>query len=122
MTMEQTVQELIKKREEATDALNQLIRQGEVLPPEERDGLSQSYQEIWDMREALTAQIQQVAPAQPPATRQQIAGGQVLVRKRVRWGVLVIGGLGAASLLGLIGWQLYRVHGRRKTRKKKSKK
>ena len=72
------------------------------------------------MREDLNAQIEGAAPAQVPAVQHR-SGNQVLVRKRVRWGVLIVGGLGAVSLLGLIGWQLFRVHGRRKTRKKKSK-
>ena len=45
--------------------------------------------------------------------------GTPMTPRRIRWGVLAVGGVGVLSLVGLIGWQMFKQHGKRKARKKK---
>jgi len=111
--------ELIQQRAEVDKALNQLIQQGDVVPDEQREELGAKYKQLWEIRQQMTAELERgmgstnlpavQAPAGPPAP----AG-----TRRIRWGVVAIGGAGVLALLGLLGWQIYKVHGKRKARKK----
>lgn len=102
-------EQLIAERSEIDKALNHLIEQGQVVPHEQKDQLGEAYQQLWDVRQELTAQIEG-APAEaalPPGPVHATAGG-VAPRRRIRWGVLLIGGLGLASLVGLLGYVAWR--------------
>ena len=112
--------ELISQQKQIDGALNALIQQGEVGPAEQRQELGEKYSELWSVREKVNQELAAlpVPPGGVPTTR---AVAVAPTRRKVRWGVVAVGGIGVLSLVGLIGWQLYRVHGKRKVRRKKRK-
>lgn len=111
--------ELIQQQKQIDGALNDLIRQGEVGPQEQRDELGTKYSELWEIREQVNQELAALPAPNLPARVPAV--GAAVPQRRVRWGVLAVGGMGVLSLIGLIGWQMYRQHGKRKVRRKKRK-
>lgn len=109
--------ELLKQRGKVDEALNHLIQQGDVVPAEERAQLGEQYTKLWEIRKEMTAELER-GVGSLPAVRPAAALPVVAAPTRIRWGVVAVGGAGVLALLGLLGWQLYKVHGKRKARKK----
>lgn len=113
--------ELLQKRESIDAALRNLIQQGELVAPEEKKELDAKYSELWGVREEIQKEL-----AALPVPRNRIAGipaeapaAGVPIKRKIRWGVVAVGGIGVLSLIGLIGWQLYVRHEKKKTRRRK---
>jgi ferric-dicitrate binding protein FerR (iron transport regulator) len=115
--------ELLKERQKVDDALNHLISQGELVEETERETLGQAYQDLWNVRTEMTKQLEGMVGEEtlPAVQAPQVTGApqRPAVRRQIRWGVLAVGGLGVAAIVGLIGWQLWKFHGKRSDRKKR---
>lgn len=115
--------EILERRKKVDDALHHIMLQGEVGPADQKEALGAEYSKLYEIREQLTQEAEATTEATAPANRlpavQPPAAPGAPRRRKIRWGVVAIGGVGVLSLMGLIGWQLYRMHGKKKARKRR---
>ena len=114
------VRELVGERQKVRAALQHLLVQGDSVPPEQKEELGRQYAELFEVDQKMTQDIQTAmqegglsgVPATVPAAAPTGA-------RRVRWGVLAVGGVGVLSLIGLLAWQMWVHHDKRKGKKKR---